>query len=85
MVIEPGTQVTLRAVFTGGMKVLCCLLHQDDPRLGEQYGAMTVEEIMDTIEAGDELAGFVFYNAQESFFGLSREDFPRIRAAYFGN
>ncbi len=81
--IEPGMKVHLRTMSLQGLPVLSFLLHQDDPRLGEEYGAMTVEEIMDMIEASEQVAGFVFYNNQESFFGLGREDFPRIRAQYF--
>ena len=57
----------------------------NDSHLGETFIGITVAEAFDIVEQSNDLAGIVFYNNTGSYFGISRQDFLRLRRRYLSS
>lgn len=88
--MEPGEKYTipegmieLPSVTLQSLQLVLFFINKNDRRLGERFIMVSVAEAFDMIEKTNDFQGILFYNDQDSYFGIFRQDFNRIRRDFF--
>ncbi|NEO08047.1 MULTISPECIES: hypothetical protein [unclassified Moorena] len=81
--ITEGMNLELPSVTIQSLQLVLFFINKNDRRLGDRFIMVSVAEAFDMIEKTNDFQGLLFYNDQESYFGILRQYFNRIRRDFF--
>jgi hypothetical protein len=81
LVVGDGMRIEIPTMEIQGYQLAVFFIEKTDRRLGPRFIGMSVAEAFAMVEKSN-LGGIVFYNNQDSYFGIPRETIPSLRKEF---